>query len=96
MKADKVDVIVATGFPAVLALCKVENVPTVVANGGGDPVATHLIDGLSRPGGNITGISDNATTLSTKRRASQAGGTGDAAGRDAVEPGRPRDEHARP
>jgi putative ABC transport system substrate-binding protein len=26
-----------------------------------------LIDGLARPGGNITGISDNATTLSTKR-----------------------------
>lgn len=68
MKVDKVDVIVATGFPVVLA-CKVENVPTVVANGGGDPVATHLIDGLSRPGGNITGISDNASTLSTKRLA---------------------------
>ena len=68
MKVDKVDVVVATGFPAVLA-CKVENVPTVVANGGGDPVATHLIDGLSRPGGNITGISDNASTLSTKRLA---------------------------
>ena len=32
-----------------------------------DPIATHLIDGLARPGGNITGISDNATTLSTKR-----------------------------
>lgn len=66
MKADKVDVIVTSGFPAALA-CKVENVPTVVALGAGDPVATNLIDGLSRPGGNITGISDNATTLSTKR-----------------------------
>jgi len=66
MKADKVDVIVATGFPAILA-CKIENVPTVVANGGGDPVATHLIDGLSRPGGNITGISDDASMLSSKR-----------------------------
>ncbi len=66
MKADQVDVIVAIGFPAILA-CKVENVPTVVAYGGGDPVATHLIDTLSRPGGNITGISDNATALSTKR-----------------------------
>jgi putative ABC transport system substrate-binding protein len=68
MKADQVDVIVVVGFPASLA-CKVGNVPTVVAYGGGDPVATHLIDGLSRPGGNITGISDNATTLSTKRLA---------------------------
>ena len=66
MKADQVDVIVAVGFPAILA-CKVENVPTVVAYGGGDPVATHLIDSLARPGGNITGMSDNATALSTKR-----------------------------
>ncbi len=66
MKADGVDVIVAVGFPAILA-CKVEKVPTVVAYGGGDPVATHIIDSLARPGGNITGISDNATTLSTKR-----------------------------
>jgi putative ABC transport system substrate-binding protein len=59
---------VATGFPVILA-CKVENMPTVVAFGGGDPVATHIIDGLARPGGSITGISDNATTLSTKRLA---------------------------
>jgi putative tryptophan/tyrosine transport system substrate-binding protein len=68
LKANKVDVIVATGFPVVLA-CKVANMPTVVALGGGDPVATHLIDALARPGGSVTGISDNATTLSTKRLA---------------------------
>ena len=68
MKADQVDVIVAVGFPVIIA-CKVANVPTVVAYGGGDPIATHLIDGLARPGGNITGISDNATALSTKRLA---------------------------
>jgi putative tryptophan/tyrosine transport system substrate-binding protein len=68
MKADKVDVVVAASFPAALA-CKVEKVPTVVAFGVGDPVATNLVDGLSRPGGSITGISDNATTLSTKRLA---------------------------
>ena len=65
MKADKVDVIVTTGFPATLA-CKVENVPTVVALAR-DPVATNLIEGLARPGGNITGISDNSAALSTKR-----------------------------
>jgi len=68
MKADKTDVMVVTGFPTVLA-CKVENVPTVVGFGAGDPVATHLVDSLSRPGGNLTGISDDATTLSTKRLA---------------------------
>ncbi len=68
MKADHVDVLVAVGYPTALA-CKVENIPTVVAWGSGDPVATHLVDGLARPGGNITGISDNSTELSTKRLA---------------------------
>jgi putative tryptophan/tyrosine transport system substrate-binding protein len=66
MKADGVDVFVTSGFPATLA-CKVANVPTVVYVGAGDPVATHLIDSLARPGGNLTGISDNAATLSGKR-----------------------------
>jgi len=42
-------------------------VPTVVGSGAGDPVATGLVDSLARPGGNITGISDDATTLTTKR-----------------------------
>ena len=65
LKAANVDVVVVTGFPAALA-CKVENIPTVVALGAGDPVATNLIDGLSRPGGSITGISDDSTALSTK------------------------------
>jgi len=68
LKAKEVDVIVAAGYPVVLA-CKHANVPTVVAFGGGDPVATNLIDSLARPGGGITGISDDATTLSTKRLA---------------------------
>jgi len=66
IKADGADAIVAVGYPAALA-CKFANVPTVVAYGAGDPVATKLIDGLARPGGNVTGISDNATTFSTKR-----------------------------
>jgi putative tryptophan/tyrosine transport system substrate-binding protein len=66
MKGNQIDVIVVTGFPTILA-CKAENVPTVVAFGAGDPVATHLVDSLSRPGGNLTGISDDATALSTKR-----------------------------
>lgn len=42
LKAKEVDVIVAAGYPVVLA-CKHANVPTVVAFGGGDPVATNLI-----------------------------------------------------
>ena len=35
--------------------------------GAGDPVETRLIESLAHPGGNITGISDVATTLTTKR-----------------------------
>jgi putative ABC transport system substrate-binding protein len=66
LKANKVDVIVAWGYPVVLA-AKLAGIPTVVAFGVGDPVATGLVDNLARPGGSITGISDVATTLSTKR-----------------------------
>jgi len=65
-KAKKVDVIVAWGYPIVVA-AKAAGVPTVVAFGVGDPVATGLVKTLARPGGSVTGISDVATTLSTKR-----------------------------
>src|SRR5262249_9120697 len=39
--------------------------PTVIATGSGDPVASGLVASLARPGGNVTGLSDVATTLST-------------------------------
>jgi putative tryptophan/tyrosine transport system substrate-binding protein len=64
--ANKADVAVVLGYPAAAAM-KGSSVATVVAVGAGDPVATGLISSLAHPGGNITGISDNATTLSTKR-----------------------------
>jgi putative ABC transport system substrate-binding protein len=64
--ASKVDAVVVVGWPPANAM-KDTGVPTVVAVGGGDPVATGLVASLAHPGGNITGISDNATTLSTKR-----------------------------
>ena len=63
---NKVDAAVVLGYPAAAAL-KDTGIPTVVAVGAGDPVATGLINSLAHPGGNITGISDNAATLSTKR-----------------------------
>jgi putative ABC transport system substrate-binding protein len=66
LKRDGTDVVVVIGYPTALA-CKVENMPTVVAFGAGDPVSTNLVDGLARPGGSITGISDNAVALSGKR-----------------------------
>jgi putative tryptophan/tyrosine transport system substrate-binding protein len=66
LKAGGADVILVVGFPAALA-AKSIGVPTVGAIGLGDPVETKLIDSLAHPGGNITGISDVATTLTTKR-----------------------------
>jgi putative ABC transport system substrate-binding protein len=66
LRAKKVDLIVAWGFPVVQA-AKAAGIPTVVAFGVGDPVATGLVQTLAQPGGNVTGISDVATTLSTKR-----------------------------
>ena len=64
--ATGVDAVVVLGWPPANAM-KATGVPTVVAVGAGDPVATGLVASLARPGGNVTGISDNATTLSTKR-----------------------------
>jgi putative tryptophan/tyrosine transport system substrate-binding protein len=64
--AAKVDVIVTNGFPSAVA-AKASGHPTVAAAGVGDPVATGLVESLARPGGNVTGISDVATELSTKR-----------------------------
>jgi putative ABC transport system substrate-binding protein len=66
LKAAKVDLIVVFGYPTAIA-AKAAGITTVVAFGVGDPVATGLVVNLARPEGNITGISDVATTLSTKR-----------------------------
>jgi putative ABC transport system substrate-binding protein len=66
LAASKVDAVVVLGYPAAAAM-KDTSIPTVVAVGAGDPVATGLVASLAHPGGNVTGISDNATTLSTKR-----------------------------
>jgi ABC-type uncharacterized transport system substrate-binding protein len=62
----RVDLILATGYPPAV-LAKLTGLPTVVTHGAGDPVATKLVQSWSKPGGNVTGISDNAAELSTKR-----------------------------
>jgi putative ABC transport system substrate-binding protein len=66
LEASGVDVIVTIGYPSALA-AKTAGIPTVAAAGVGDPVATGLVKSLAHPGGIVTGISDDATTLSTKR-----------------------------
>jgi len=62
-----VDVMITFGYPAALAAkTSAKNVPTVIT-GAGDPVATGLVEGLARPGGNITGVTELSTELSAKR-----------------------------
>jgi len=64
--AARVEALVTIGYPPAVA-AKATGIPTVAASGVGDPVATGLVESLARPGGTVTGISDNATELSTKR-----------------------------
>jgi len=65
--AGHVDVIITSSYPAAIAAKEhAGSIPIVVAQSG-DPVATHLVDSLAKPGGNITGVSEIAAELSGKR-----------------------------
>ena len=67
LKAAHMDVIITFGYPAALAAkMSAKDIPIVVT-GAGDPVATGLVEGLSRPGGNLTGVTEVSTELSAKR-----------------------------
>ena len=66
LKAEHVDVLVTGGYPPAVA-AKQSGIPTVALRGVGDPVATGLVASLARPGGTVTGVADDAATLSTKR-----------------------------
>jgi putative ABC transport system substrate-binding protein len=64
----KVDVIVTQGWRASLAAKQVTStIPIVIAPTAGDAVGSGLIASLARPGGNITGMSDESVELSAKR-----------------------------
>jgi putative tryptophan/tyrosine transport system substrate-binding protein len=62
----KVDVLV-TGGNAALAAKQASSVVPIVFALVDDPVATGLVASLARPGGNITGLSIQATDLASKR-----------------------------
>jgi putative ABC transport system substrate-binding protein len=66
--ASNVDVILTFSCPAAIAAKNVTTtIPIVATVSGGDPVATGLAKSLSRPGGNVTGVSDMAIELAPKR-----------------------------
>jgi putative tryptophan/tyrosine transport system substrate-binding protein len=63
----KVDVIVTSGTPPVVAAKQATSVIPIVFAAVGDPVGTGLVASLSRPGGNVTGSSIQATDLAGTR-----------------------------
>ena len=63
-----VDIIVTQGGPATLAAKQATTqIPIIMGSVAGDAVATGLIESLARPGGNVTGMSDENVGLNSKR-----------------------------
>ena len=64
----KVDVIVTSGTPQVLAAKQATSAIPIVFATAGDPVANGLIDSLARPGGNVTGLSLQSNDIARAAR----------------------------
>ena len=63
----KVDVIVTSGTAVVVAAMQATSVVPIVFAAAGDPVGTGLVATLARPGGNVTGLSNQVPDLAGKR-----------------------------
>jgi putative ABC transport system substrate-binding protein len=63
----KVDVIFTQGTPSVLAAKQATSVIPIVFASAGDSVGSGLVETLARPGGNVTGLSSQATDSAPKR-----------------------------
>jgi putative ABC transport system substrate-binding protein len=63
----RVDIIVATSIAAALAAKQATAVIPIVFPIAGDPLGTGLVASLARPGGNVTGLSNQAADLAGKR-----------------------------
>ena len=63
----RVDLIVASGLPAIQAAQKATTAVPIVFVNVYDPVEIGLVASLARPGGNLTGLSQNSADLVAKR-----------------------------
>jgi ABC-type uncharacterized transport system substrate-binding protein len=63
----KVDVIVTSGTPQVIAARQATSLIPIVFASAGDPVGSGLVASLARPGGNVTGLSSQMTDTAAKR-----------------------------
>jgi ABC-type uncharacterized transport system substrate-binding protein len=63
----KVDVILTHNTPTVLAAKQATSVIPIVFATAGDPVGSGLVASLARPGGNVTGVSSQASDAAGKR-----------------------------
>jgi putative ABC transport system substrate-binding protein len=63
----KVDVLVVQGTAAVVAAKQATSVIPIVFAAAGDPVGAGLVASLARPGGNVTGLSNQQADLAGKR-----------------------------
>src|SRR5262245_6374404 len=65
----KVDIIVTSSTPAVIASKQATTVIPIVFAIAADPIGTGLVASLARPGGNVTGLSIQSTDIAAKRLA---------------------------
>ena len=63
----KVDVIFTSGTPPTVAAKRATSEIPIVFAPAGDPLASGLVTSLARPGGNITGLSNQTTDIAGKR-----------------------------
>jgi putative ABC transport system substrate-binding protein len=63
----KVEVIVTDGTATALAAKQITSLIPIVFAVAGDPLGTGLVASLARPGGNVTGLSNQAADLAAKR-----------------------------
>jgi putative tryptophan/tyrosine transport system substrate-binding protein len=63
----KVEIVVADSFASASEAKKMTTTIPIIMAGGADPIGTGLVASLARPGGNITGLTNNNAELLGKR-----------------------------